>query len=119
MNKAKLIAQVAADAGLTKVQATRVVEATFRYIQAALRGGDEVRIAGFGNFQVSQRRASTGRNPRTGAAVEIPARRIPRFRAGKALKGAVVGPHGLGGHRDVTAFGRPHGAGGHPDEDDD
>jgi DNA-binding protein HU-beta len=53
-----------------------------------LKGGDTVRIVGFGNFQVAQRKASTGRNPRTGAEVKIPASRVPKFRAGKALKEA-------------------------------
>jgi len=103
VNKAELVAQVAKESELSKEAAERAVDATFRNIEAALRSGDTVRIVGFGNFQVAQRKARTGRNPRTGAPVEIPASRVPRFRAGKVLKEAV--------------FGRTHGSGGHPNED--
>ena len=89
MNKAELVAQVAKESELSKDAAEKAVDATFRNIERALKGGDTVRIVGFGNFQVSQRKASTGRNPRTGAEVHIPASRVPKFRAGKALKEAV------------------------------
>ena len=88
MNKAELIAHVAKDSDLSKDAAEKAVDATFRNIERALRGGDTVRIVGFGNFQVAQRKASIGRNPRTGAEVQIPASRVPKFRAGKALKEA-------------------------------
>lgn len=88
MNKAELIAHVAKDSDLSKDAAEKAVDATFRNIERALRGGDTVRIVGFGNFQVAQRKASIGRNPRTGAEVNIPASRVPKFRAGKALKEA-------------------------------
>ncbi|MEE9590101.1 MAG: HU family DNA-binding protein [Hyphomicrobiaceae bacterium] len=88
MNKAELVAHVAKDSELPKETAEKAVEATFSNIQRALRGGDTVRIVGFGNFQVTQRKASIGRNPRTGAEVQIPASRVPKFRAGKALKEA-------------------------------
>ena len=88
MNKAELIAHVAKDSDLSKDAAEKAVDATFRHIERALRGGDTVRIVGFGNFQVAHRKASTGRNPRTGAEVQIPASRVPKFRAGKALKEA-------------------------------
>jgi DNA-binding protein HU-beta len=88
VNKAELVAHVAKDSELPKDAAEKAVEATFSNIQRALRGGDTVRIVGFGNFQVTQRKASTGRNPRTGAEVHIPASRVPKFRAGKALKEA-------------------------------
>jgi DNA-binding protein HU-beta len=88
VNKAELIAQVAKDSDLPKDKAERAVDAMFRNIETALRGGDTVRIVGFGNFQVAHRKASTGRNPRTGAEVKIPASRVPKFRAGKALKEA-------------------------------
>ncbi len=88
MNKAELIAHVAKDSDLSKDAAEKAVDAMFRNIERALRGGDTVRIVGFGNFQVAQRKASIGRNPRTGAEVNIPASRVPKFRAGKALKEA-------------------------------
>jgi DNA-binding protein HU-beta len=89
VNKAELVAQVAKDSDLSKDSAERAVDAMFKNIERALQGGDTVRIVGFGNFQVAQRKASTGRNPRTGAEVKIPASRVPKFRAGKALKEAV------------------------------
>ena len=88
MNKAELIAHVAKDSDLSKDAAEKAVDAMFRNIERALRGGDTVRIVGFGNFQVAQRKASIGRNPRTGAEVQISASRVPKFRAGKALKEA-------------------------------
>ena len=88
MNKAELVAHVAKESELSKDAAEKAVDATFKNIEKALRGGDIVRIVGFGNFQVAQRKASTGRNPRTGAEVKIPASRVPKFRAGKALKEA-------------------------------
>jgi len=89
VNKTDLIAQVASQANITKDAAAEAVDATFANIASALRSGDEVRIVGFGNFQVSHRKASSGRNPRTGEPIQIPASRVPKFRAGKALKDAV------------------------------
>jgi nucleoid DNA-binding protein len=91
VNKAELVAQVAKESELSKDAAEKAVDATFKNIEKALSGGDTVRIVGFGNFQVAQRKASVGRNPRTGAEVQIPASRVPKFRAGKALKEAVNG----------------------------
>jgi DNA-binding protein HU-beta len=88
VNKAELVAHVAKESDLSKDSAEKAVDATFKNIEKALRGGDTVRIVGFGNFQVAQRKASTGRNPRTGAEVQIPASKVPKFRAGKALKEA-------------------------------
>jgi nucleoid DNA-binding protein len=88
VNKAELVAHVAKDTDLSKDHAEKAVDSMFRNIEQALRGGDTVRIVGFGNFQVAHRKASTGRNPRTGAEVKIPASRVPKFRAGKALKEA-------------------------------
>lgn len=88
MNKAELVAQVAKESDLSKDAAEKAVDATFNNIEKALKDGDTVRIVGFGNFQVAQRKASTGRNPRTGETVNIPASRVPKFRAGKALKEA-------------------------------
>lgn len=88
MNKAELVAEVAKDSDMSKDAAEKAVDATFRNIEMALKKGDTVRIVGFGNFQVADRKASTGRNPRTGETVNIPASRVPKFRAGKALKEA-------------------------------
>lgn len=89
MNKTELISRVAEKADLSKEAAAEAVDATFAQITSALQGGDEVRIVGFGNFQVTERKASTGRNPRTGEPIDIPASKVPKFRAGKALKDAV------------------------------
>ncbi|NNE22616.1 MAG: HU family DNA-binding protein [Rhizobiales bacterium] len=89
MNKNELIAKVAEDAKLTKGEAGEAIEATLENIQKALRGGDEVRLVGFGTFSVSSRAATTGRDPRTGASIAIPASKNAKFKAGKALKEAV------------------------------
>ena len=91
MNKNDLIAEVAGKTGLTKAAAGDSVEATFEAITAALAKGDEVKIAGFGNFVVATRAASEGRNPRTGEAIKIPEQKAPKFRAGKGLKDSVNG----------------------------
>ena len=88
VNKAELVANVAKDSELSKDAAEKAVDALFSNIEKALRNGDTVRVVGFGNFQVADRKASIGRNPRTGEAVQIPASRVPKFRAGKALKEA-------------------------------
>jgi DNA-binding protein HU-beta len=89
INKNDLIAAVADKTGLTKAQAGEAVDATFEAISGSLKSGDEVRIIGFGNFSVSERAASEGRNPRTGEAIQIPASKTPKFKAGKGLKDAV------------------------------
>jgi DNA-binding protein HU-beta len=91
MNKNELIAEVANKTGLTKTAAGEAVDATFDAIAASLAKGDEVKIAGFGSFVVSERAASEGRNPRTGETIKIPAQKAPKFRAGKGLKDAVNG----------------------------
>ncbi len=88
MNKAELVAQVAKESELSKDAAEKAVDALFKNIERALSEQDTVRIVGFGNFQVAQRKASVGRNPRTGEAVQIPASKVPKFRPGKALKEA-------------------------------
>jgi DNA-binding protein HU-beta len=88
VNKAELVAQVAKDAELSKDAAEKAVDALFKNIEKALSEEDTVRVVGFGNFQVAHRKASIGRNPRTGEAVNIPASKVPKFRAGKALKEA-------------------------------
>ncbi len=89
MNKQDLISSVADQSGLTKADANKAVEAVFDAITAALKKGDEVRLVGFGTFSVSQRKASTGRNPRTGETMTIKASSQPKFKAGKGLKDAV------------------------------
>jgi DNA-binding protein HU-beta len=89
MNKQDLISSVADQSGLTKADANKAVEAVFEAITAALKKGDEVRLVGFGTFSVSQRKASTGRNPRTGETMAIKASSQPKFKAGKGLKDAV------------------------------
>ena len=89
MNKNELVAAVAESAGLSKADAGSAVEAVFDTITSELKGGGDVRLVGFGNFSVSHRGASKGRNPMTGAEVDIPARNVPKFSAGKGLKDAV------------------------------
>jgi DNA-binding protein HU-beta len=89
VNKNDLVAAVADAADLSKDKAQKAVDALFDQIQAALKNGDEVRIVGFGAFTVATRKASEGRNPRTGETIKIPASKQPKFRAGKALKDSV------------------------------
>jgi len=89
VNKNDLVSSVASGSGLSKADATKAVEAVFDSITNSLRGGQEVRLVGFGTFSVSRRRASEGRNPRTGEKIQIPASNQPKFRAGKGLKVAV------------------------------
>lgn len=91
MNKSDLISKVAADAKLTKGEAGEVIEATLANILTALQQGDDVRLTGFGTFKVSQRAATTGRDPRTGQAIDIPASKNAKFKSGKILKEAVNG----------------------------
>ncbi len=88
MNKQDLISSVADSSGLSKSDAGKAVEAVFESITGALKKGDEVRLVGFGTFTVSKRKASTGRNPRTGETMEIKASTQPKFKAGKGLKDA-------------------------------
>jgi DNA-binding protein HU-beta len=89
MNKQELIGAVAEATGLTRTDAVKAVESVFDGITAALKKGDEVRLVGFGTFSVSKRKASTGRNPRTGEPMSIAASAQPKFKAGKGLKDAV------------------------------
>ena len=89
MNKNDLISAVADNSGLTKSDAASAVEGVFDAIQNALAAGDEVRLVGFGTFAVAKRKASMGRNPRTGEPMPIKASNQPKFKAGKGLKDAV------------------------------
>lgn len=91
MNQSGLIETVAAEVGLTNTDATKAVQAVLSGIAAALGRGDEVRIAGFGGFEVSERAAREGRNPKTGEAVTIPAGKAVKFKAAKALRDALNG----------------------------
>ncbi len=89
MNKQELIEYVAKETDLTKMDAQKAVEAVFAGITATLQKGNEARFVGFGTFTVSSRAATTGRNPRTGEAIKIPASKSAKFKAGKELKDAV------------------------------
>ncbi|HTL02280.1 MAG TPA: HU family DNA-binding protein [Vicinamibacterales bacterium] len=89
MNKQDLIAKIANDTGGTKTDAAAAVESLLDGITRALKKGDPITFVGFGTFKTSQRRARLARNPRTGAPIKIPKRRVVRFTAGKALKSAV------------------------------
>ena len=89
MNKNELVDSVAIAANLKKNEAETAVDAMFEAVAAALKRGDEVRIAGFGTFHVTARAATEGRNPRTGEKMMIAASKQPKFRAGKGLKDAV------------------------------
>lgn len=89
MNKADLYKHVALNADLSKSSAIDAVEGFLSGISVALQSGDSVQLVGFGTFSVAERAARTGRNPRTGEPVEIEARNVPKFKAGKALKDAV------------------------------
>lgn len=89
MNKQGLVDVVNEVLGGTKVQAESVIDAVLESIVKTLKKGDEVSIAGLGIFSVKARAARTARNPRTGATVKVPATKVPKFRAAKALKDAV------------------------------
>ena len=89
MNKNDLVASVASSARMSKADAGKAVEAVFDSITNSLKGGTEVRLVGFGTFSVANRRASEGRNPRTGEKIQIPASKQPKFKAGKGLKESV------------------------------
>ena len=89
MNKAELVAEIAKNTGLTKVDSEKATEVLLNTVAATLKKGDEVRLVGFGTFSVAKRAATEGRNPRTGATIKIPASKQPKFKAGKGLKDAL------------------------------
>ena len=93
MNKSELVDALADQTAMTKADAARAIDALFStdggILAKALRKGDRVQITGFGTFEAKQRKARTGRNPRTGATIQIAASKSPGFRAGKGLKDAV------------------------------
>jgi DNA-binding protein HU-beta len=90
MNKADLIGTIAANSGLSKKDSEKALGATIDAITAALKAGDKVQLVGFGVFEVKNRAARTGRNPKTKETIQIPASKTPQFKAGKALKDAVA-----------------------------
>jgi DNA-binding protein HU-beta len=91
MNKAELIDKISKDAGLTKAQANEALDSFTNNVVGALKKGDRVTLVGFGTFSVSHRAARTGRNPQTGDALKIKARKVPRFKAGKAFSTKIGG----------------------------
>ena len=89
MNKSELIDQIAESADISKAKAGAALDAFVSGVTGALKSGDSVSLVGFGTFSVKSRAARTGRNPQTGATIEIKASNVPGFKAGKALKDAV------------------------------
>lgn len=89
MNKTELIDQISAGSDLSKADAARALDAFIEAVKSSLAQGDPVTLVGFGTFDVSERAARSGRNPRTGETITIAAARVPKFRPGKALKDAV------------------------------
>jgi len=88
VNKSELIDAIAASADLSKASAGRALDAVVEAVTGALKSGDSVSLVGFGTFSVKDRAARTGRNPQTGATIQIAAAKVPSFKAGKALKDA-------------------------------
>ena len=91
MNKSEFVAAVAGKTGLTQADAGRAVDAVLATVTETLARGEDIRFTGFGTFEVVEQGARTGRNPRTGQEIAIPASKAPKFRAGAALKTAVGG----------------------------
>ncbi len=89
MNKSELIDQIAKSADISKAAAGRALDAAIAAVKSSLKKGGMVTLVGFGTFYVGKRAARSGRNPRTGASIKIRAAKVPKFRAGKALKDAV------------------------------
>ncbi len=86
MNKAELIEEVAGETGLTKAASGKAIDAIVSAISDCLARGEKVTLVGFGTFGVRQRKARTGRNPQTGATLQIPAKKVPKFNPGKGLR---------------------------------
>ena len=89
MNKSELIAKIATGADLTKASAGRALDSLIESVTTELASGSDVTLVGFGTYKVNDRAARTGRNPQTGAEIQISAAKVPAFKAGKALKDAV------------------------------
>lgn len=90
MNKTELVSTVAAIAAITKKDAEKFINVFFTTVGDVLKAGDKIQLIGFGTFEVRARQARKGRNPQTGAEIQIPAAKVPAFKPGKALKDAVV-----------------------------
>jgi DNA-binding protein HU-beta len=90
MNKSELIDAIASKASLSKTDAGQALDAVFASVGEALKSGDTVTLVGFGTFSVKERAARTGRNPKTGVAIQIAASKVPGFKAGKGLKDIVA-----------------------------
>ena len=86
MNKNDLVSKVSDETGLSKSDSAKAVDSIIETITSELKKGGDVRLVGFGTFLVTKRKATTGRNPQTGAEIKIPAANVPKFRAGKGLK---------------------------------
>jgi DNA-binding protein HU-beta len=89
MNKGELVARVARDTGLTKADVLRVLDAVLETVARSLKRGEKVMLVDFGTFLASRRKARAGHNPHTGQSMKVPARRWPRFAAGKGLRALV------------------------------
>ena len=89
MNKTELVAAIAEKTELSKKDVEKALKAFTDVVAEQLKNGEKVQLVGFGTFEVSERAARTGRNPRTGGTIDIPAAKTPKFKAGKALKDAV------------------------------
>ncbi|MEL5848315.1 MAG: HU family DNA-binding protein [Candidatus Igneacidithiobacillus chanchocoensis] len=89
MNKSELIERIAEEADVSRAAAGRTLDAAIKVVTEALQAGDQVTLVGFGSFMVAEREARKGRNPATGAEIDIAASRSPKFKAGKALRDAV------------------------------
>tara|TARA_B100000886_G_C20289914_1_gene434972 strand:- start:90 stop:362 length:273 start_codon:yes stop_codon:yes gene_type:complete len=89
VNKNELITKISDDTDVSKSDTAKIVDSLFDSITSELKSGGDVRLVGFGTFLVTKRKATTGRNPQTGATIQIPAANVPKFRAGKALKESV------------------------------
>ncbi|MGL4474607.1 MAG: HU family DNA-binding protein [Shewanella sp.] len=86
MNKAELVAKIAENAELSKAQANRALKSFEMAVTEAMKNGDKISLVGFGSFEIATRSARTGRNPQTGKEIQIPAAKIPKFKAGKGLR---------------------------------
>ncbi|GJH40907.1 DNA-binding protein HU-beta [Capnocytophaga sp. HP1101] len=89
MNKSELIDAIASESGLTKTDSKKAVEAFFSSVEKALKKGDKVAVVGFGSWSVAKKEAREARNPRTGAVIKVPAKKVVKFKAGAELSDAV------------------------------
>ena len=89
MNKGELVDAIANDAGLSKVDAGKAIEAFVSNVSGSLKNGNSIQLIGFGTFSISNRAARSGRNPQTGATIQIAAKKVAKFKAGKALADSV------------------------------